>query len=96
MEAPTVGQRVKTAVNCDFYPDFIIPAGSEGTVIGVDEIGGEVAYITVKFDKPIKGCEEWNNEVTWSPEHFYHWSDGVVATPPADFVAEWRTQVTFI
>lgn len=57
----TTGTRVRTTQIIDRFPHFIVRPGMEGIVTICNE-----QTIAVKMDEPIKGAEEWNNEVIWS------------------------------
>jgi hypothetical protein len=58
-----VGDRVRAKHELDRWPNFIVPAGSAGTIQKIDEEAGQV---WVKMDAPIKGCEEWDNCVLYA------------------------------
>lgn len=53
-----VGDRIRTTEELEFFPHFNLPAGAEGTVVSFD-----AKSVQVKMTEPIKGCEEWNNEI---------------------------------
>lgn len=53
-----VGARVFVKHEVDKYPTGLVPVGERGIVVYNDGL-----TIRVKMDRPIKGYEEWNNEV---------------------------------
>jgi len=59
-EALAIGTRVRLRCDVDRYPDFVARAGATGTVVLND------AYLlAVRMDAPIRGAEEWDNQVEW-------------------------------
>lgn len=56
-----IGDRVELIRAVDRFPDFIADKGLTGTVTSVS-----ASDIWVKADQPIKGAEEWDNEIQWS------------------------------
>jgi hypothetical protein len=54
------GKRVVLKRDVDRYPDFIAPAGLTGLIVEM-----EPDFIRVKMDLPVKGAEQWDNEVHW-------------------------------
>jgi hypothetical protein len=67
-EAPgpaiTPGLRIRAkAVGIDRLPDLSAPAGATGTVVGIDHDG-----IWARFDAPIPGAEQWDNQIQWHPD----------------------------
>lgn len=62
--------RVRLTSQHECYPHFIVPKGSEGTVVFVDFIAcgpwsTPEVQVAVKMDEHIEGCEAWDNEVVW-------------------------------
>lgn len=53
-----VGQRVRFTYEFSQFPHFMVDEGATGTVIDAHE-----AFVSVKCDAPIPGCEEWQNVV---------------------------------
>ena len=58
---PAIGTRIRVRKQVE-RSDFIVPIGVTGTVSEVNEDGHD---IWVNFDQPIKGAEEWGNNVQW-------------------------------
>lgn len=60
--APKIGQkvRVRDGYAVERFPHFKVPPGAEGVVCVIYRSG-----VWVRFDEPIPGCEEWNNEVNF-------------------------------
>lgn len=56
-----VGARVRTRVEIDRYPSFLVAAGETGTVVVSDE-----GTLSVRMDQHIVGAEEWDNEIMWT------------------------------
>ena len=65
--APKIGQRVRLGdYGAERFPHFQVPPHAVGTVVDDGSVNG--SGIWVKFDEPIDGCEEWDNEVNWYEE----------------------------
>jgi hypothetical protein len=56
-----IGTRVRLKHNVDRFPHFLAPAGSVGTVLELDEVGG----VWIEMEQRIPGCKEWNNAIVW-------------------------------
>lgn len=60
---PKEGTRVRLTKDVERYPHFTARKGAKGTVT---ESGD--GTVMVLMDEPIKGCEDWDNEVIWSAD----------------------------
>jgi hypothetical protein len=58
----SVGDRVRLTHEVWRYPHFIAECGQAGTVTYVSH-----DMVAVRMDAPVKGAEEWDNEVHWYP-----------------------------
>lgn len=56
-----VGRRVELVRDVERYPDFIAERGRTGTIVR-----WEPDMIAVRMDEPLKGSEEWDNQVHWN------------------------------
>ena len=76
MLKPYKGQRVVAKCAIDRYPRFSVPALSLGTV-SVSQLPDTVC---VKMDKPVEGCEPWDNCVHCSSlaDFYYSFEDVLV------------------
>lgn len=57
-----VGTQVVLRHDIDRYPHFIAKAGMVGVVV---DVGDPQIAIAVRFNEPIPGAEDWENEVHW-------------------------------
>jgi hypothetical protein len=55
------GQRVRTKKIVERFPHFTVPCGKLGTIISIGQRPSETSI--VQMDEPIKGCEDWDNQV---------------------------------
>lgn len=94
---PKVGMRVRTRHRLDFFPDFIVPAGFEGTVNHLEVQQGQLQRINVQFDKDIEGCVTIGVNADGSPideKNAVYWTwDHLNARSEDEFVAEWLKEV---
>lgn len=67
---PYIGQRVIAKIAIDRFPQFIVEVLATGTVSSVSAHHDGVIY--VKMDKPIKGCEAWDNCVQCDGERIFN------------------------
>lgn len=64
------GTRVRLTDAVERFPYFSVEAGGTGTVT-VDED----QLICVKMDDLIPGCEDWDNEIQFTPDDESEWAD---------------------
>jgi hypothetical protein len=55
------GQRVRTKNIVERFPHFTVPCGRLGTIVSIGQRPSDTSI--VQMDEPIKGCEDWNNQV---------------------------------
>lgn len=55
------GQRVRTKILVERFPHFIVQPGKMGTIISIGQRPSDTSI--VQMDEPIKGCEDWNNQI---------------------------------
>ena len=60
---PRVGSRYRLRQAVDRYPHFLAAAGATGVV---SQAAAEL--VALRMDDPLKGSEEWDNEIHWTPE----------------------------
>lgn len=55
------GQRVRTKILIERFPHFTVQPGKLGTIVSIGQRPSDTSV--VQMDEPIKGCENWNNQV---------------------------------
>lgn len=61
---PAVGSRWRLRKSVERYPHFVAPAGAVGIVSDTYE-----AHVSLRLEgTPLKGAEEWDNEVVWADD----------------------------
>ena len=62
-----LGDKVRYTVDADRYPDFIVPNGSTGIVVYVDD-----DRIEVRIEQVVKGSEQWDNCIHYYDDEKYY------------------------
>ena len=73
-----VGTRVVLTRDVDRYPFFVAKAGVRGVVTCA-----QPGNVWVRLDWPLRGAEDWDNEIQWDESSVTDFDDDVRLATPA-------------